>query len=238
MSFAASDVLRGMEVHGVPRRLLRERGTIAREEPVPQPQVEDDPRRKGFEEGRAHGWEEGLRTGQEEGRRIVQQELDALARAQREKLAAQSASTLRQSQEQLDQLARSLGAAVDDCLAAAEDELVVLCFECVCAVLGSFALAPEQIREQVRLHAGTPRMAGEALTVRLHPHDAGLVAEAVAKWPPTLRCQADAEVALGGCIVVGPRGALDLRLETMLAGLKDTLLRVRAARVPGIGAPP
>lgn len=235
MKSPAGEVLRGMEVHDVPRRLPRERGAKVPVEVAAPPQVDDDFRSKGFEVGREQGWEAGLRAGQEEGRRIARQELTTLVKAEREKLAAQAASTLREAQEQTGRLAAALGAAMDDCMAAAEDEIVALCFESVCAVLGSCAIGPQQIREQVRLRAATWWNAGEGVVVRLHPQDAVQVGEAVAEWPPALRFQPDADVSLGGCIVVGSRGGLDLRLDTLLQGLKDTLLQVRASRAADAG---
>jgi flagellar assembly protein FliH len=121
-----------------------------------------------------------------------------------------------------------------DCLRE-QERLAQQCVEIVAAALAQIAGPLLATREAavgaVAAALGKAKPAAE-LTVRVNPADlssleaqrAALTAVTAA---PTLHLLADAQVALGGCLVESPIGTLDARLELQLQGLFETL---RAAR--------
>jgi flagellar assembly protein FliH len=197
----------------------------------------------GYAQGLRAGREEGLRSGREEGQRAGYE--DGLRRgsaaAQEETRAATQAAVqealrpLAEKAQRLDALLCALGDAAQDAWAGAEEEVLALCYETLCRVLGEAAAAPEALRAQVaRLLAGCGIDGG--ITLHLHPADARLLDEAASEGQlpgaggRAVSWRADPGVALGGCIVAGAGGGIDARLETVLEQCKAGLLQARAGR--------
>lgn len=105
-----------------------------------------------------------------------------------------------------------------------QDLLVETAFTAVCRVLGTQAASRAGMESMVR--SLTDGAHGpESLVVRVHPLDLPLMQGGA--LDPRLAFQGDAGVELGGCIVDGPRGTLDARLELQLQHLRETLMQVR-----------
>jgi flagellar assembly protein FliH len=170
----------------------------------------------GRDEGLAAGYEAGL----QEGRAAAQAEISAAAEA----AALQAAGALAQRERQLLATASLLQERASELLASVEDEMVLLCYEVICRVLGAAALGREHVQSQVG--AALAQWRGRRpLAVLLHPDDAALLDRAPAG--AGLAWQADAQVALGGCILRDAQGALDARLEHVLEEVKAALLTAR-----------
>jgi flagellar assembly protein FliH len=174
--------------------------------------------RAGRDEGLAAGYEAGL----QEGRAAGQAEIGAAAQA----AALQAGRALAQREQQLLATITSLQERTGELLAGAQEEMVLLCYEVICRVLGEAALRRDLVQAQV--DAALAQWRGQRpLTVLLHADDA-LLLEATAV-PGDIHWQADAGVGLGGCILRGPEGALDARLEHVLEDVKGALLAARGA---------
>jgi flagellar assembly protein FliH len=168
--------------------------------------------REAREEGLRLGYEEGLRRGMTEAaRRNDQVVREAVAEGMR---------LLDVQRAQLQALAGALETAVQDAVVAAEEDMVALCYEALCRIVGSEALRPEIVVAQIRCLL-SQRSGSALLAVHVHPDDAALLPAAGAPWVP------DPEVAVGGCVVRTRSGGLDLRLETALEACKAALLRTR-----------
>ena len=236
-------IFRGLAVDTAPLRLSR--GRVATAESVAEDPVRArtelayseaasagfaEGLRQGRQEGAAAGYEEGARRGREDAQRQVEEE------AARAVTAATEA--LEQDRSRLQELLRRGDGVLTDCFAAAEDDMVALCYQTICRIVGDVAMRPESIRAAL---AQAVSDAGEQprLFLQVHADDMALLerlgladvaGEAVA-W------RGDPGVVLGGCIVRSPGGGLDARLETVLAGCRDALLRARdARRAPGTDA--
>jgi flagellar assembly protein FliH len=174
---------------------------------------------QGRREGMRTGYEEGLRKGLAE---AAKRGDEALAKA-----LADAMTPLQEERGRLAALQASLQAAADACLLAAEDDLLALCYEALCRIVGESAAQPEMVR--AHLQALAARHGEEkGLAVHVHPRDAELLG-ATAETTG-MRWVADPDVSLGGCIVRNARGAIDARLETLLAACKDRLLATRRER--------
>lgn len=114
--------------------------------------------------------------------------------------------------------------------------MLALCYEAVCRVVGAQAVEPRHVASQLSHLVALSRISS-LVAVHVHPDDAALLqggdmstgkgsqgGDRQVPWLP------DPEVTLGGCIVRGSRGSLDLRLEAMLSDLKASLLAERARR--------
>ena len=113
---------------------------------------------------------------------------------------------------------------------AVESDLVGLCHEVVCKILGESAATPQGIRAMVAQALET--LSGEPLAVHLHPEDLDACTAGMnsgARW----RWIADRSIQLGGIIVRGRDGSLDATLDTQLKVLSETLLSVRRGRSAG-----
>ena len=146
-----------------------------------------------------------------------------------ERAAHQSATSQRQQLETL------LGAMAQARLAMLDenrDMLVEIVFAAVCRVLGQHAATRAGIASMVDSLLEEER-APQLLTVRLHPDDARLFAAEDGPSHAQLRYQADARVALGGCLIDSARGTLDARLELQVELLRATLTATRR-RVDGV----
>lgn len=227
-------VLRGLPIAlaawRLPRNVPLETQSEATGLAAPSPSAQEEAVRLGFEEGLRRGREEGLRSGHEEGLRQGRAEAAAETSAARERAIAEAAAPLEAERGRISKLAASMESALVECLEVGEDEMVALCFDTVCRVIGATALQPEALRAHMS-HLLSLCKATPPLAVHVHPEDAFLLrrfaisepipASAIA-WIP------DPEVMLGGCIAKSTHGKLDLRLETMLSACKSALLATRA----------
>jgi flagellar assembly protein FliH len=236
------DVFRGLPLAGAPVRLQRRAAPPSAESAVvpqadaaallaeQQARALQDAVREGRAEGVRLGFEQGLR----EGLAAAQARNDAALHA-----AVQDAvAAAGEARETLVALLGALQTSRRQWLADAEDDMVALCFGAVCRLLGENAIDPELVRRQLA-HLLAEYGAGPVVELRVHPQDLAL-AESLPALAAPCTWVADADVALGGCIVRGAAGGLDLRLEVMLARLKDALLQARLARAaaPAQGAKP
>lgn len=225
---AVGEVLRGMQVEAQPLRVGRplraEAATAAPASCAEERDLRHELQEKLIHEARVQaekaGYEEGLRRGQAE----------AVARAESKvrKAVEDATSALEEQQRALVKLGESVAMAATDLLRSAEDELVALCYEVLCSMLGSQAIGADAVRQQVTalLAEGAAALDAE---FRVHPGDAKQLLAVSESGPGGVRWVADPDVASGGCIVRMPGGGLDARLETMLAACKDRLLAARAA---------
>jgi flagellar assembly protein FliH len=192
--------------------------------------------RQAFERGQADGFEQGLSAGREEGLRLGLQEAAEQGRALVERAVRDATQPMRDAQEHLHRLAGGLRPAFAACLAAAEDELVALCYETICSILGEHALQPAVVQAHVE-HVLSLASGGQQLALHLHPQDVELLASCelradASALQASIHRVADPQVALGGCIVRGPQGGLDARLETALLACKEALLSARRNHQP------
>lgn len=230
------EVLRGMRFDAPPLRLGRGREISAAPTQAAAPICEPE-QDQAILEARAlalrEAREEGLRSGRAEGLRDGRGQAAAEIRQAVQHAVAEAEQRWVAELERVQRIARHAQDAVADTVAAAHDEIVALCFETLCRMLGDRSLQPETVRAQLSQlleQHGSP-----GVLFHVHPHDAELLQRADDASGAASACWvADADVALGGCIVKSPVGALDARLETMLAACKSTLLeaRARAARTP------
>ena len=214
-----------------------DRRTHVPAQPQPEPaQAADEARRRGYEEGFAQGCIEGRARGDEEARQAAEKaarELEERAERTARELKQQAQAAYQARVQVLDGLIAALPAQFDARLAAAEDDMLALCFEVVCRTLGESVVRPEALRAQLaqtlgRLHGRQPA------AIHMHPDDLALLRKAqdAAQELPggnAVQWIADPKVLLGGCIVQTPEGGLDARFETQLDALRELLLQTRAA---------
>ncbi|MBA2964782.1 MULTISPECIES: FliH/SctL family protein [Ramlibacter] len=212
--------------------------------PVPEALPPADAGRNGYEEGLRRGLDEGARQGHEAGvQRGHQQGLVrglAEGRAQgQEELASAREEVQRRGQEQqerLTALAQSLERVLAGVLSAAEDELVVLCMDALCRVVGPALASAEGVRAQVDGLLAQHPSAG-AIRVHVHPADAVSLQGDNASHAAgaSLSWVADPQVALGGCMVRAAAQTLDARLEVVVDAFKAALLagRIRHREAAG-----
>ncbi|MDB5897735.1 MAG: flagellar assembly protein FliH [Ramlibacter sp.] len=241
ISLPTAEVFRGMWVEMVPLRLdpaipvaaqqaqeagLEEQQAAARAEAAGE----------GFASGREAGLVEGRAAGREEGLREGLHDAESQVRGAVEQAVSEATRALRAESEKLQGLRENLQSAFTSCVLAAEEELLALCYETVCRVLGQHALEPAVMQSHLRQALHLCRTSA-AVVLHVHPQDAELLAacaDRVAAAPATsMRCVADSEVELGGFIVHAEGGGLDARLETALLACKEALLATRRER----GAP-
>ncbi|WP_198971510.1 FliH/SctL family protein [Xylophilus sp. ASV27] len=216
--------------------------------------------RAAYDEGLAHGQRIGYEHGVQEGRQGAQHEM---RQAAQDFATAQVSAALAEAEEQVHRHTRQLHALWERRLALleavlqqfqnhvhhavvdAEDEMLALAFEALCRMLGKQVADLPGLRSQ--LQTSLEAWHGRApLSLHLHPDDLSLLQsdpEAVSMLRGagfgaggnSLSWVADAEVAIGGCMLRSSEGALDARLETQLDALKSSLLRTRALRrTPGL----
>lgn len=228
MSPPRGEVLRGMEVEATPLRVGRMRETRASAVPacVPAPH-EDALLRERQEAALREAREQAQKAGFEEGLRLGRAEAAVRGEAQVSQAVIEATSALRSEQRALATLKAALESAVTDCISAAEDELVALCYDTLCRMLGRHAIGVDAVRSQVVTLMAQGAVAPQT-AIHLHPQDAQQLLDDPQAAPHGVRWVADPEVTVGGCIVKGPGGGLDARLETMLATCKRALLTARA----------
>jgi flagellar biosynthesis/type III secretory pathway protein FliH len=135
---------------------------------------------------------------------------------------------MREQIERIKSLAGEFSGAVRELTGTAEDVMVDIVFTAICRILGERGASRAAVQDVVRAAIAATRER-EQLVVRLHPDDVALLQDEADSG--RLRISADSAVALGGCIVESPGGALDARFETQLEALAAALERVRASRL-------
>lgn len=234
---SGSEVFRGMSVEGPPIRLHRTAAAVGIERALPvhpEPEAVLIARQRAVAEGRLEGRDEGVRAGYEEGLKRGQEDASGQAAQLLERQRA-AAEALEQARSRVAAVAHALEATAADWLAAAEDEMVCLCFEALCKLAGDCVARPDAVRAQL-LHLMELAGPGTGVEVHVHPQDfAAITAAAGAASSPASPQQgtawvADAAIASGGCVVHRPGGGLDLRLDAILSEWLQALLAARAQR--------
>jgi flagellar assembly protein FliH len=189
-------------------------------------------RRAGFEQGFQQGMERGMAEGRDEGLRRLEEEAEAARQASAGRLA------------RLDQLLAAVAEGIARRLAEAEDDMVALCHEVICRILGEHLSTREGVIACVRRaveeagSSGPPGSGRSALELHVHPRDLAAIegdpafgdwlqqhaSAGGSRWIP------DERVELGGCLVRSVEGTLDARLETQLAVLQALLRRGATSR--------
>jgi flagellar assembly protein FliH len=200
--------------------------------------------RRGYDEGLAQGRAQAAEEARQAAARADQalqkatRELEARfeqqAQAARER-GEQEQATLKARLQKLDTLLATVPAQIEARLADAEDDMLALCFESVCKILGAHAVTPEGIRAQLA-HVRTGLRGKPLVAVHLHPDDLAVLRDATAAAGGPLPAEdgevqwvADPALALGGCILQSPQGGIDARLETQLRALARLLAQSRTA---------
>lgn len=225
-------VMRGIPVAAAPLRLRREPEPPPAQAALSTPQdafeaAHQDGYARGAEEGRA----QGLQAGHEDGLHAGRREAAAEVEARTQQAVEAATASLRRQQEGLLAVMRRLEGLHGDVLAAAEDELVAMCYDTIVRMVARSAVTPESVRATVAGVAAAMQRHPQVL-LRLHPQDAALLdaCPPVAVGTPVLTWQADQAVTLGGCVVEAAAGGLDARLETMLSQCRAALLLAREQR--------
>lgn len=205
--------------------------------------VEEEARQRGYEEGFAKGSIEGRARGDEESRLLAAQaaekasrDLEAHAERMTRELKQQAQAGYQARVQVLDGLIEALPPRIEARLAAAEDDMLALCFEVICRTLGEGVMHPEAVRAQ--LAQAMDRLRSRKLVaIHMHPDDLAVLQKGQGLTQglqgglggADVQWVASADVALGGCILQSPEGGLDARFETQLAALRELLLKTRAA---------
>ncbi|MDN6886192.1 FliH/SctL family protein [Variovorax sp. CAN2819] len=198
--------------------------------------IEEEARQRGYEEGFAKGSIEGRARGDEEARQRAAQAAEKASRefeehAQRltRELKQEALAGYQARVRVLDGLIAALPPGIEARLAGAEDDMLALCFEVVCRVLGESVIRPEALR--AHLAKAMQELRGRKLAaIHMHPDDLALLQEEGREsWASGgVQWIASTDVELGGCILQSPEGGLDARFETQLNALRESLLQTRA----------
>lgn len=204
----------------------------------------DEARRQSYDEGFAKGASEARAQSAEVAKQLAAQtaqrntrELQERAERMALELTEKSNAEVRAQRETLDALLRTVPAQVEARLDAAQDDMLSLCFEVVCRVLGEAAVHPDAVRAHLR-HATQGLRGHRLVAVHLHPDDLPAVrdsahgSDAEHQAAEEIQWVADATIAAGGCILQSPQGGLDARFDTQLRALRDLLLQSRATVRP------
>lgn len=154
--------------------------------PAGNPDVQDTPdsptppdesgqleaRQRAVEAGYREGWEAGFNEGRQAGHQEAM--ASAAVESQRERAAMQA--QWRGGWRQLEALLTTLRVQGNLFLATCEDDMVALCFEALCQILGRSTVDPAMVRRQIvaAIAAAGPV---RPLEVRLHPMDLQLLAQ-------------------------------------------------------------
>jgi flagellar assembly protein FliH len=202
--------------------------------------VLDEARRQGYEEGFAKGAAEARAQSAEEARQLATRTAERSARESQEcaqrmalELTETSNAQARAQREALDALLSALPDQIEARLEAVQDDMLELCFETVCRVLGDAAVQPDAVRAHLR-HAAQGLRGRRLVAIHLHPDDLAAArheatdsgAEQLASGE--IQWVADPTIVSGGCILQSPQGGLDARFDSQLRALRDMLLRSRA----------
>lgn len=175
-------------------------------------------------EVRMRAMADGLRDGYQKGlEQAATESKQALDQALHEAQARHESQLAR-----IESLLAALPAELERRLIEAEDDMLALCHEVVCSVLGQAAASAEGLRAM--LHQALGQMRGQpAVKVHLHPDDWALVQRAPGlSGLAGVEWVADLETELGGLVLRSAHGSLDARLDVQLANLRAALLAVRA----------
>jgi flagellar assembly protein FliH len=226
---ARAGVVRGLPLQALPLRLARLAVAASVTPPATATSRDDDALQAAREQVLREAREHGLRTGHDEGVRQGRAQAQQEVREAAEQAAAAAAQALHGDRVRLQALAGAAQAAVQEALAAAHDEMLALCYETICRVVGAAAVQPETVRACLSHVVGLAQ-SREAVVLHVHPQDAAWLAagQDTGDSPEMPRWVADPSVILGGCILKSPAGALDARLESVLAACKRALLDARA----------
>ena len=214
-----------------------------------------DQQARACEQGRADGYRQGHEEGFREGLRLGQQKSEQMAQAEVKRARDQALERLRR----LDELLQGVPDQVSRRVAAAEDDMVALCFGAVCRIAGEQLASVAGVRQHL-LHSLRDWHSRAALAVHLHPDDLQLLQSsdrATEATPGTTESSAvgamdhdlqhlghqkvqwvaDPTIDIGGCVLRSSEGGLDARLQTQMDSLRLLLLEVRAQRRTQIRAP-
>lgn len=198
--------------------------------------------------GFTEGYEAGLAQAREDAKVQLSRQADQL------QIAAAQAQLKADAElsGKADQLGRLIAAAQAEWatrLELAEDDMVALCFDVVCKILGRQLVRAEGIRAMVAQAIAEWPGEGE-LAVHVHPDDLDLLNQAraievadslwsskEARSQPAVEWVPDASVGHAGCVVRSSKGGLDARLGVRLEGLLSALREARhqVQREPHIG---
>jgi flagellar assembly protein FliH len=227
----APQVLRGLRLEGAPLRLGRARAGMAPaagQQSLVEEAAQEQALREAHAQAMREGHEEGMRCGRAEGLREGRMQAAEEVRQSVQRGVAEAQAEWKAGHERVHRIAQHAHAALADLLWGAQDEMVALCFETLCRIVGRSAIQPEFVRAQVAhclAQHGAP-----AVELHVHPQDAELLQRGSAA-APAVRVIGDPAVALGGCILQAASGALDARLDAMLETCKAALLDARANAV-------
>lgn len=230
-------ILRGIQVQGtpvrVPRRLHVETSASARPGEELAASYEDA-RRRGHREGLLRGHEEGRRDGHAEGLRVGREEAAIEARAAIGSAVREATAALDADAARLRQFLQEWQRFASELPSHAEDEMLAICFETICRIVGEAAVRPEAVSAMLR-HVLASAREHPRVVLHVHPEDAALLDTCGLAAAPgqSVAWQADVSVATGGCVLRTPGGGLDCRLETLLLQCKSALLRARGQRHAG-----
>jgi len=153
-----------------------------------------------------------------------------------EEAKAMAKKSVAEHVERLLDMMSSLDKAKENFLESAEDAVIEIAYTAVCRLMGESASSRNAIIGIVN-QALAQASARSSLLVRLNPQDIELIEQAgdsndAAMIDQKAIWQADASIALGGCIVESDTGMLDARLEVQLDRLRQALLLARKSRSP------
>lgn len=225
-------VIRGMPVDAAPLRLRRGAAVADQEEAGAREElVYREAANAGFAEGVRQGRQEGSAAGYDEGVRSGREEAQRHAGDEAARAVSAATAALVEERTRLAAIACSWDGLSRQMSSLAEDDLLALCYEVVCRIVGDVAVHPDSVRAALVQATAAARDESRVL-LRVHPADAVLLEHAGLRGAPgqSIAWRADPAVALGGCILESPSGGLDARLETLLAGCKAALLTARDAR--------
>ncbi|MGJ3703996.1 FliH/SctL family protein [Variovorax sp. AFSI2.2] len=201
----------------------------------------DEEARRGYEEGLAKGIAEGRARSAEEARQLAVQTAEKAERELREhadrlaqELKQQAQSAYQARVQTLDNLIAAAPPQIESRLAAAQEDMLALCFEVVCRILGERAAMPEAVQAHLE-YAVNGLRSRRLVAVHLHPDDLAALQKAQSDVPSArwggedVQWIASPDIALGGCVLQSPEGGLDARFETQLNALRDLLLQSRAS---------
>jgi flagellar assembly protein FliH len=198
------------------------------------------------------GFDEGYQAGLAQARQQVEKEAAALQEKLQNALELASSKVREESAQtvrRFEQLIQHLPEQLAQRMAAMEDDVVALCFDIVCRILGEQLTTPAGVKALVS-QATQNWPADSDLTIHLHPDDLqrlrataddfggsssasmldNLSADLERRVRPPLQWVADASLGMGGCVLRSSKGGLDARLTVQMNSLRDLLLDVRAQR--------
>ena len=155
----------------------------------------------------------------------------AQAQEQAEAVAHEAKLEVARQAKVLDTLGASLSEQIAQAIDDNEEDLVGLCHNVVCRILGQAAPTPEAVRamlaEAVKLAGGKP------VSIHVHPDDLALYQANCCPQDPDVKWVSDSGIVLGGVRVGAERTSLDATFDRQLAVLANTLAAARSAAKRG-----